>query len=139
MSWFDKPASIIQVEDMFDNACIEVKFKQEEIATAVLQGLMHKYPTMVGDYKGNLKNIVRDKRSGLYTLCFTDSKKKKFKATMDKFSAYCLDLPPVISRGVGGEQVMVGFQREEEAKRALLENLESDEFPGMHVAPASRG
>ena len=105
----------------------------------VLQGILHKYPMMVGDDSNKFKIIVRDSKTGLYTLCFTDSMKKKFKATLEKFAPYSKVLPPVISKGEGEEQVFVGFQEEEDAIVALKENIESAEFPGLHVAPASRG
>ena len=48
-------------------------------------------------------------------------------------------LSPVISRGLGAEQVLVAFHVKEEAVLALKENFDSEEFPELHVAPVSRG
>jgi len=136
ISWFDTPVSILRV-DIGDTAFIEVKFKDESIAMAVLQGLQHKYPGFVGDDEGKFKDLVKDTQTGLFTLCFTDSKRKRFKATMEKFSTYDKELP-VISRGLGNEQVLVGFHGKEGAVLALRENIECEDFPGLHVAPDSR-
>ena len=44
----------------------------------------------------------------LLTLCFTDSQRKRYKATMEKFKIYS-KLSPVISRGRGADQVLVAF------------------------------
>ena len=83
-------------------------------------------------------NIVKDRKTGLYALCFTDTMKKKFKATMEKFAHYSKLCPPVISRGVREDQVLVGFHDKEDAIEALKENIENDEFPGLHVANVCR-
>ena len=134
--WFEKPVSISCVESM-TRKCVEIKFREEEAARTVLHGLEHKYSGIVGDHAGMFKNIVEDEQTGLYTLCFNDVNRKRFKATMDKFSVYS-QVPPVISRGGGSDQVLVGFQEREEAVEALQKNIECEEFPGLHVATVSR-
>jgi len=134
--WFEKPVSFSCLETM-TGTIIEVKFREEASARTVLHGLENKYSGIVGDVGGMFKNIVKDDQTGLYTLCFNDIHRKRFKATMDKFSVYS-QVPPVISRGGGSDQVLVGFQGREEAIEALRENIECEEFPGLHVAPVSR-
>ena len=108
------------------------------MAVAVLQGLKNKYVGLEGDKKGKLADIVKDKHTGLFTLCFTDSKRKRFKATMEKFKVYSKQLL-IISRGLGADQVLVAFHETEEAVEALRENFDKEEFPELHVAPVSRG
>ena len=61
---------------------------------------------------------------------------KRYKATLKKFGVYSKQ-SPVISRGVGAEQVLVAFNIKEEAVLALKENFDSEEFPELHVAPFS--
>ena len=56
------------------------------MAMAVLQGLKHKYPGLEGDETGKHGDMFKDKETGLFTICFTDSKRKRYKATMEKFS-----------------------------------------------------
>ena len=73
-----------------------------------MQGLKHKYSGLEGDKTAKHANIVyRTGRFGLLTLCFTDRKRKRYKATVDKFSVYG-KLSPVISRWLGADQVLVG-------------------------------
>jgi len=135
ISWFDTPVSIMCVEN--GSVFIEVKLRTKDMAMAVLGGLRHKYPGMEGDTTGSHADILPDKKTGLFTLCFTDTHKKRYKATLDMFKKYSKQ-PPVISRGLGLEQVLVGFHHKEEAVEAFRENLDSEEFPELHVAPVSR-
>jgi len=135
ISWFDAPVSILYVEN--GNTVIEVKMKNKEMAMAALKGLKQKYPHLEGDTSGSHADLVPDKVSGLYTLCFTDSNKKKFKATLDMFKKYSKQLP-IISRGLGKEQVLVGFEDKDAAVEAFRDNLDSTEFPQLHIAPTSR-
>ena len=139
IAWFDIPASALLIENNEDGdeAVVEVKWKDKDMAEAVLQGLKQKYPGLQGDTSGVHVDIVPDSKTGLFTLCFTDSKKKKFKATLDKFKTYSLQ-PPVITRGLGADQVLVGYQTKEEALEALKSNIDSVEFPKLHVAAGSR-
>ena len=51
---------------------------------------------------------MKDKESGLFTLGFTNSKKKRYKATMEKFKIYS-KLSPVICRELGADQVLGSF------------------------------
>jgi len=111
--------------------------KDKEMALAVLKGLKDKYPGLEGDTDGNHDDLYPDEISGLYTLCFTDIKKKRFKATYDNFQKYSKQ-PPIISKGLGKEQVLVGFEDKQAAVEAFRDNLDSADFPKLHVAPASR-
>jgi len=138
ISWFDTPVSILCLEDISGGALLEVRFKDGNMAMAVLQGLKHKYVGLAGDEEGKHADIVKDKETGLFTLCFTDSKRKRFKATMEKFKIYS-KMSPVISRGLGADQVLVAFHTKEEAVLALKENFDNEEFPELHVATVSRG
>ena len=56
---------------------------------------------------------------------------------MERFKVYSKQLP-VISRGVGKEQVLVGFHDKNDAVKAFSENLDSEVFPNLHIAPGSR-
>jgi len=138
ISWFDTPVSLLCIENISGGAILEVKFRDQDMAMAVLQGLKHKYPGLEGDETGKHGDMFKDKETGLFTLCFTDSKRKRYKATMEKFRDYS-KLSPVISRGAGAEQVLVAFHMKEEAVLALKENFGSEEFPELHVASVSRG
>ena len=53
-------------------------------------------------------DIEENKESGLFTLCFMDSKRNRYKANMEKFKIYS-KLSPVISRGRGADKVLVAF------------------------------
>ena len=75
---------------------------------------------------------------GLYTLCFTDTKKMGFKATMERFKSYSTQAP-VICRGLGKEQVLVGFPDKCAAVDAFSDNIDSEDFPKLHITPSSRG
>jgi hypothetical protein len=59
------------------------------MAVAVLQVLKHKYMGLEGDETGKHGDIVKDKETGLFTLCFMDSKMKRYKATKEKQAASC--------------------------------------------------
>ena len=110
ISWFDTPVSIMCMEnsEVVDVPLIEVKLRDKEMAMAVLTGLKHKYSGLEGDTTGSHADILPDKETGMYTLSFTDIKKKRYKGTMEKFREYSKQLP-FISRGLGAEQVFVGF------------------------------
>ena len=58
------------------------------MAVAVLQRLKHKYTGLEADETGKHMDIVKDKESGLFTFCCTNSKRKRYKATMKKFKIY---------------------------------------------------
>ena len=140
IAWFDTPVSLLCMENPFGApgaAMLEVKLRDKDMAMAVLQGLKHKYPGLEGDVAGLHSDILPDKKTGLFTLCFTDIMKKRYKATMDKFKIYSKQ-PPIISRGLVADQVLVAFQTKEEAVEALRANLDSGEFKELHVASASR-
>ena len=62
---------------------------------------------------------------------------KKYKATVDKFKMYSKH-QPVISKGHGKDQVVVGFVDKNAAVEALRDNIDSFEFPKLHISPASR-
>ena len=117
---------------------IEVKMRDQDMAVAVLNGLKQKYPGLKGDTTGSHADIFPDKKTGLYTLSFTDSMNKRYKATMDQFRKYGKK-NPIIRRGLGKEQVLVGYEDKIAAIEALRDNIDSAEFPKLHIAPASRG
>ena len=73
--------------------------------------------------------------AGHFTLCFTDTQRKGYLATMDMFSKYG---KPMISRGGARDQVFVSFVTKGEALAALLANQGSKEFPCLQPAPACR-
>eukprot|EP00092_Neocalanus_flemingeri_P097510 GFUD01124274.1.p1 GENE.GFUD01124274.1~~GFUD01124274.1.p1 ORF type:complete len:456 (+),score=149.98 GFUD01124274.1:197-1369(+) len=138
IAWFDNPVSLLFMEDTVGSgAMLEVKLRDLDMAMAVLIGLKHKYPGLEGDTTGIHSDILPDKETGLFTLCFTDIKGKRYKATMEKFKIYSKQLP-LISRGLGADQVLVAFHAKEEAVTALRADLENEEFPELHVAPVSR-
>eukprot|EP00092_Neocalanus_flemingeri_P015933 GFUD01017250.1.p1 GENE.GFUD01017250.1~~GFUD01017250.1.p1 ORF type:complete len:1654 (+),score=467.45 GFUD01017250.1:121-5082(+) len=138
IAWFDTPVSILCMDNMTDGgAVLEVKLRDKDMTIAVLNGLRKKYPGLEGDSSSNHADIFPDKETGLYTLCFTDTNRKRYKATMEKFKMYSKQLP-IISRGLGEEQVLVAFHAKEEAVKALRQNLDNDEFPELHVASVSR-
>ena len=74
ISWFDTPVSIMCMEnsEVVGVPLIEVKLRDKEMAMAVLIGLKHKYPGLEGDTTGSHADILPDKETGLYTLCFTN-------------------------------------------------------------------
>ena len=111
--------------------------QHKEMTMAVLTGLEHKYPGLEGDVTGSHADIVPDRETGLYSLCFTDTHKKRYKATMEKFKEYSEQLP-IISRGLAVDQVLVGFHKKDEAVEAFRQNQDNEEFPELHVAAGSR-
>merc|ERR1719186_1124657 len=138
ITWFDTPVSLRCIENKTGAAMLEVKLSDKDMATAVLLGLKHKYPGLEGDMTGAHFVMFPDKVTGLYTLCFTDTKMKRYKATIEQFKHYSKQLP-IISRGLGVNQVMVGFHAKGEAVEALRANLDNEEFPELQVASGSRG
>jgi len=136
ISWFETPVSITSVVET-TNRVIEVKMRERGMALAALHGLKQKYPGLEGETGEFYTDIVPDKKTGLYTLCFTDSRLMKYKATFDKFKMYSKQ-PPLISKGIGKEQVLVGFVDKNSAVEALRDNIDSFEFPNLRIAPDSR-
>ena len=60
--------------------------------------------------------------------------------TIVRFQQYCRHGGrPVISRGEAAQEVRLGFGLKEEAVRALADNRSNPQFPGLCVAPCSRG
>ena len=114
-----------------------LKYRLNLFFIAFLNSLKHKYPGLEGDTTSTHVDFLPDEKTGLYTLCFTDTKRLRYKATMERFKVYSKQTP-VISRGVGKEQVLVGFHDKNAAVEAFGENLDSDEFPKLHIAPGSR-
>eukprot|EP00092_Neocalanus_flemingeri_P019000 GFUD01020585.1.p1 GENE.GFUD01020585.1~~GFUD01020585.1.p1 ORF type:complete len:459 (+),score=139.75 GFUD01020585.1:203-1378(+) len=140
ITWFDNPVSLLCIGDttgVSGDALLEVKLRDKDMAMAVLNGLKHKYPGLEGDKTGIHSDILPDKKTGLFTLCFTDLKRKRYRATIENFKIYSKHLP-LISRGLGADQVLVAFHAKEEAVTALRADLENEEFPELHVAPVSR-
>jgi hypothetical protein len=82
-------------------ALLEVGFRDKDMAMDVLQRLKHKYAGLEGDEAGKNTDIGKNKENGLFTLFFTNSKRKRYMATMEKFNIF---------RGLGAEdQVLVAF------------------------------
>merc|ERR1712025_1082334 len=135
ISWFESPVSIMFVEK--NDCVIEVKMREKGMALAALHGLKQKYPGLEGETGQSHSDIVPDEKTGLYTLCFTDSRMKKYRATVDKFKVYSKH-QPIISKGHGKDQVLVGFVDKNAAVEALRDNIDSSEFPKLHIAPACR-
>merc|ERR1719186_258391 len=98
IAWFDTPVNLLTMEMAGDvgGAMIEVKLEDKDMA--ILNGLKHKYPGLEGDILGTHADIMPSKETGLYTLCFTDTKRKRYNATMDKFKMYSKKMP-VICKG----------------------------------------
>ena len=139
ISWFDTPISMVRISIERGNTVIEVKMKDQDRAVAILNGIKQKYPGLEGDTTGSQADIIPNKNTGLYTLCFTATMKKRYKATMEKFQMYSKQRP-IISKGLGlgKEQVLVGYEEMNAAIEALRDNICSAEFPKLHVAPDSR-
>jgi len=137
ISWFDTPVSMVRIGIEQGKTVIEVKMKDQDMAVAVLNGIKQTYPGLEGDTTGSQADIIPNKNTGLYTLCFTDTMKKRYKATMEKFQMYSKQRP-IISKGLGKEQVLVGYVEKNAAIEALRDNICSAEFPKLHVAPVSR-
>ena len=56
---------------------------------------------------------------------------------MEHFTQYCEDGErPRIVRGLGKDEVLVCYTDKEAAVNALVDNLDSEEFPGVNTVPA---
>ena len=56
---------------------------------------------------------------------------------MEHFAQYCKDGErPRIVRGLSKDEVLVCYTDKEAAVNALVENLDSEEFPGVRTVPA---
>ena len=82
---------------------------------------------------------MADPSTGLYTLTFTDSKLMRYTATRQHFLQFCKEgEQPVLSRGLGKQEVLVSFASKEAAVKAVEATLQNDNFPGLAVIPACR-
>ena len=54
----------------------------------------------------------------------------------EEFQKYSKKLP-IICKGFGKEEVLVGFEDKNDAIEAFRNNFDSVEFPKIHIAPAS--
>ena len=54
--------------------------------------------------------------------------KKRYKATMEKFQMYSKQRP-IISKGLGKEQVLVGYEEKNAVIEALRDNIAVLSFP----------
>ena len=82
---------------------------------------------------------MADPSTGLYTLTFTDSKLMRYTATRQHFLQFCKEgEQPVLSRGIGKQEVLVSFASKEAAVKAVEATLQNDNFPGLAVIPACR-
>jgi hypothetical protein len=78
-----------------------------------------------------------DPGSGLFTLQFTDSLQKRYRATREHFEQFCgAGEELVVARGSGRQEVLVSFPSAGAAGRAL--RGAGGGFPGLGVAPACR-
>ena len=93
----------MEMDGQVGGTLIKVELRDKDMAMLVLNGLKHKYPGLEGDFLGTHADILPGKKTGLYTLCFTDTKRKRYKANMDKFRMYSKQVP-VICKGLGAEQ-----------------------------------
>ena len=83
--------------------------------------------------------MVADPSTGLYTLTFTDSKLMRYTATRQHFLQFCKEgEEPVLSRGIGKQEVLVSFARKEAAVRAVESTLRDENFSGLAVVTACR-
>ena len=83
--------------------------------------------------------IVADPSTGLYTLTFTDSKLLRYTATRQHFLQFCKDgEEPVLSRGIGKQEVLVSFASKEAAVKAVEGTLQDENFPALAVISACR-
>ena len=83
--------------------------------------------------------IVADPSTGLYTLTFTDSKLMRYTATRQHFLQFCKEGEhPVLSRGIGKQEVLVSFASKEAAVKAVEGTLQDINFPGLAVVFACR-
>jgi len=131
-SWFDSNGSVSLVVDGEGSlVVVEVKMKDENLVNAAMVGLETKYSNITAKKQ---VDMCPDE-AGHFTLCFTDTQRKGYLATMEMFSQYG---KPGISRGGARDQVLVSFLTKEEALAALLANQESKELKLLQPAPACR-
>merc|ERR1712059_110799 len=131
-SWFDSNVFVSLVEVGEGSPMVlEVKMKDEKLVKAAMVGLETKYSALTVKKQ---VDMCPDE-GGHFTLCFTDTQRKGYLATMEMFSQYG---NPGISRGEARDQVFVSFLTKEEALAALLANLNNEEFPLLQPAPACR-
>ena len=69
--------------DISGGALLEVRFRDIHGRAAEIEGCGQE-----GDETGKHADIVKDKESGPFTLCFTNSKRKRYTVTMEKFKIY---------------------------------------------------
>merc|ERR1712059_226336 len=131
-SWFDREVSVSFVEDGEGSPVVlEVKMMDENLVKAAMAGLETKYSAITVKKQ---VDMCPDE-SGHFTLCFTDTQRKGYLATMEMFSQYG---KPGISRGGARDQVLVSFVTKEEALAALLANLDSKELTLLQPVAACR-
>merc|ERR1712059_228501 len=131
-SWFDREVSVSLVGDGEGSPVVlEVKMKDEKLVKAAMVGLKTKYSAIAVKKQVDMCGD----EAGLFTLCFTDTQRKGYLATMEMFSQYG---NPGISRGKARDQVFVSFLTKEEALAALLANLNNEELSLPQPAPACR-
>ena len=83
--------------------------------------------------------IVADPSTGLYTLTFTDSKLMRYKATRQHFLQFSKEgKEPVLSRGIGKQEVLVSFASKEAAVKAVEGTLQDENFLALAVISACR-
>merc|ERR1712059_137710 len=131
-SWFDSNVFVSLVEVGEGSPMVlEVKMKDEKLVKAAVVGLETKYSALTVKKQ---VDMCPDE-GGHFTLCFTDTQRKGYLATMEMFSQYG---NPGISRGEARDQVFVSFLTKEEALAALLANLNNEELSLLQPAPACR-
>merc|ERR1719431_1752695 len=131
-SWFDSEVAVSVVDDGEGGLkALEVEMKDEKLVKAAMVGLESKYSAI----KVKKQVDMCPDEAGHFTLCFTDTQRKGYLATMEIFSKYG---KPGISRGRARDQIFVSFVTKEEALAALLANLGSKEFPLLQPAPECR-
>ena len=98
--------------------------KDQDMAVAVLNGIKQKYQGLEGDTTGSQADIIPNRN----TLCFTDTTKKRYKATMEKLQMYSKQRP-IISKRLGKEQALVGYEEKNAVIEALRDNIAVLSFP----------
>jgi len=128
-AWFDCPGlKVTEVEDG-----LQVDVEDRQLGIAAMEGLKHKYVIT------QQVPIVADPSTGLYTLTFTDSKLLRYTATRQHFLQFCKDgEEPVLSRGIGKQEVLVSFASKEAAVKAVEGTLQDENFPALAVISACR-
>jgi len=107
LAWFENLVSTKAVGQV-----VEAMFANEEFAGVAMLGLKAKYPEI-----SKKENLRRHPSSGLFTLSFFDTKRLRYRATLDHFSTF--GEVPVILRGSKRDEVTIGFKTEEAAALAL--------------------